>query len=42
MKKHNSIIVALLMIIGVAIGACHASGKVGTKNHEVGVGGQVK
>ena len=41
MKKY-SMIVAALMIIGVAVSSCHSSGKVGTKHHEVGVEGHVK
>jgi hypothetical protein len=41
MKKY-SIIVAMLMIIGVSVSACHASGKIGTKHHEVGAGAHVK
>ena len=40
MKKF-SIIVAMLMVIGVSITSCHTSGKIGTKHHEVGVGGHV-
>ncbi len=41
MKKY-SIIVAMLMALSVAISSCSASARVGTKNHEVGVGGQIK
>jgi hypothetical protein len=41
MKKY-SIFVALLMIIGVSLSSCSASGKVGTKHHEVGAGAHVK
>lgn len=41
MKKY-SIVIALLMAFGVTISSCHTSAKVGTKHHEVGVGGHVK
>lgn len=41
MKKY-SIIVAFLMVIGVAFSSCHASGKIGTKHHEVGAGAHIK
>jgi hypothetical protein len=41
MKKY-SIIVATLMMIAVAFSSCHASGKIGTKHHEVGVGAHAK
>ncbi len=41
MKKY-SIIFALLMIMGFSISSCHTSGKIGTKHHEVGVGGHIK
>lgn len=41
MKKY-SIIVAMLMIFGVSISSCHASGKIGTKHHEVGAGAHIK
>jgi hypothetical protein len=41
MKKY-SIIIAMFMMIGVAISSCHASGKIGTKHHEVGAGAHVK
>lgn len=41
MKKY-SIIVAMLMIIGASMSSCHASGKIGTKHHEVGAGAHVK
>jgi hypothetical protein len=41
MKKY-SIIVAMLMIIGVSVSSCHASGKIGTKHHEVVAGAHVK
>jgi len=40
--KKNSIIIAVLMILGVTISSCHASGKIGTKHHEVGAGAHVK
>jgi hypothetical protein len=41
MKKY-SIIVAVLMILGVSVSSCHASGKIGTKHHEVGAGAHIK
>jgi hypothetical protein len=41
MKKY-SIIFAMLMVIGVTLSSCHASGKIGTKHHEVGAGAHVK
>jgi len=40
--KNYSIIFAMLLVIGVAFSSCHASGKIGTKHHEVGVGAHVK
>jgi len=40
MKKY-SIVVALLMVIGVAMSSCSASARVGTKHHEVGAGTHV-
>jgi len=40
--KRSSIIVAVLMIFGISISSCHTSAKVGTKHHEVGVGGHIK
>ena len=41
MKKF-SIIVAMLMVFGISFISCHSSAKVGTKHHEVGVGGHIK
>jgi hypothetical protein len=41
MKKY-SIAVALLMLIGASVSSCSSSAKVGTKHHEVSVGGHVK
>ena len=41
MKKY-SIIVAMLIVIGVSLSSCNTSGRIGTKHHEVGVGGHVK
>lgn len=41
MKKY-SIIVAMLMVFGISLSSCHTSAKVGTKHHEVGVGGHIK
>lgn len=40
MKKY-SVIVAMFLI-GVFVTSCHASGKIGTKHHEVGVGAHAK
>jgi len=39
--KKSSIIVAILMMIGVAVSSCHAGAHIGTKHHDVGVGGHV-
>jgi hypothetical protein len=41
MKKY-SIFIGILMIFGVTLSSCHASGKIGTKHHEVGAGAHVK
>jgi hypothetical protein len=41
MKKY-SIIFAMLMMADVVLSSCHASGKIGTKHHEVGVGAHAK
>lgn len=35
--KKTSIIVAILMMIGVAFSSCHAGAHIGTKHHDVGV-----
>jgi predicted small secreted protein len=40
MKKY-SIVVALVVAFGISLSSCHTSAKVGTKHHEVGVGGHV-
>jgi hypothetical protein len=36
--KKNSIIIAILMMIGVVVSSCHAGAHIGTKHHDVGVG----
>ena len=41
MKKF-SMIIAMLLIIGVSMSSCHASAKVGTKEHEIGAGTHIK
>jgi hypothetical protein len=40
MKKY-SIVFAMLVVFGMSMSSCSSSAKVGTKKHEVGVGGHV-